>query len=109
MLLLSSFSIVLSTNLTFGSVINLILTPYNYTQKQGGAIGLIQCLMSIPGMITASLVLFGKREAFNTFTLINIFISLISLIFFNVSFVYMDLDSGFNFGLVSVIVNGFFM
>jgi uncharacterized membrane protein len=109
MLLLISFSIVLSTNLTFGTVINLILTPYDYTQKQGGTFGMIQCLMSIPGMIFASVMLFGKREVFNTFTLINIFISLVSLMAFNLSFVYMDINAGFYYGLGCVIVNGFFM
>jgi len=91
-LLLITFSIVLSTNLTLGTVINLILTPYDYTQKQGGVIGLIQCLMSVPGMITASMILYGKRDAFNSFTLINIFVSLISLVAFHLSVVYLDTD-----------------
>lgn len=70
---------------------------------------MIQCLMAIPGMITASMILFGKREVFNTITLLNIFVSLISLMSFHVAVVYMDSDSGFNYGLISLAVNGFFI
>ena len=65
--------------------------------------------MSIPATIISSVVLYGKRDGFNSFTLVNIFISLISLIAFNISFIYLDRDAGFKYELVTLIINGFFM
>ena len=65
--------------------------------------------MAVPGMLTASVILYGKRNAFNTFTLLNIFLSLVSMMTFHYSIVNLDADTGFNYALVSLVVNGFFL
>lgn len=106
MLLIGSCSVVLSQNMTIMTAINLVLTPYNYTQREGGIFGFTSCMMCIPGMIVSSLILYGKREKFNSFTLLNIFVSFISLIAFHASIIFYDTDTGFKLGIGSILVNG---
>jgi hypothetical protein len=85
------------------------LAPYDFGTNQSSLLGFFQCLVSVPGCLFASVILYGRRWLFNRFSLLNIGVIFVSTLVFHMSFLNLKVNDGLKVELVAILVNGFFI